>query len=171
MANTVELIETKTLTSNTDNVTFSSIPQTYDDLWLKWSTRATSTDGADAWDTILKFNGSAANLTFYSVRGDGSGVNFNNLSDRMLRVTVPSNWVANTFSNAQLYLPRYTNTSYNKTFFVDAAIENTATGGADIAIGGVWASSAAVTSIALVGGNSSLFATNTSVSLYGIKKS
>lgn len=171
MANTVELIETKTLGSNASNVTFTSIPQTYDDLWLKWSTRATSTDGADAWDTIIQFNGAATNLTFFSVRGDGSGVNFNNLTDRMLRTTTPTNYVANGFSNAQLYLPRYSNASYNKTFFVDASVENTNTAAPDIFIGGRWASTAAVTSIALIGNNSTLFTTNTSVSLYGIKKS
>lgn len=169
MANTVTLIETKTLVSAVNNVTFSAIPQTYDDLWLKWSTRSSATDGADAWDTILQFNGSSAGMNFYSVRGDGTGVNFNSLTDRMLRTTVPSNWVANNFSNAQLYLPRYTNTSYNKIFFVDSAIENTAVGGADIAIGGLWSSTAAVTSIALVT-NAGNFVTNTSVSLYGIKK-
>jgi len=69
MANTYTLIEAKTLGSNTANVTFSSIPQTYTDLLLKTSLRYT---GSSADSVKMLFNNSSSNYNFKYLEGNGS---------------------------------------------------------------------------------------------------
>jgi hypothetical protein len=54
MANTYQLISKNTLASSTNTFTFSSIPQTFNNLVLKWSMRGTS----GGWNGInMTFNG------------------------------------------------------------------------------------------------------------------
>jgi hypothetical protein len=166
------LIASSTLTSTASTISFTSIPQTYNDLVLRFSTRGNATDSADSWDSAIKFNTSSANQTFISLRGDGSGVNYNSLTDRMLRVSVPSNWGSVIFSCGELRVVRYTE-SVSKAFSVDATISNnTSNQAAQIMIAGQWAQNAAVTQIDLVAsGTGNSFVSGSSVYLYGIKNS
>lgn len=173
MANTYTLISGTTLVSSASSISFTSIPGTYTDLLLKFSTRADLTDSNDAFDTIIKFNTSASNLTFKSLRGDGSGVNYNSLTDRMLRTTDPSNYTASTFSNVEIYIPNYAS-SNTKTFNVDGVVENNATSAPQIIISGAWSNSAAITGISIqpnTSGPAVNFVTGSSAYLYGIKNS
>lgn len=172
MADTYFLIASTTLVSTTSSITFSSIPNTYTDLLLRFSTRANQNDSADAFDTIIKFNNSASNLTFKSLRGDGSGVNYNSLTDRMLRTTDPSNYTASTFSTVDVYIADYLS-SNTKQFMVDGIVENNATSAAAILISGSWANSAAITQIAInpnTSGAAASFVAGSSAYLYGINK-
>lgn len=174
MPNTYTLISTTKLSSNATTISFTSIPQTYDDLILQFATRSNQTDGNDAFDSTLRFNGSAANLNHISLRGDGSGVNYNgNITDRMLRVTVPSNYTASTFSNVKIHIPRYKLTSINKIFYAESVVENNATGAAAILISGIWSQTAAITQLDIVssGAGSPNFVSGSIASLYGIKNS
>ncbi len=169
MPNTMTLIASYEAPSNVGSINFSSIPSTYTDLVLNFSTRSNSTDGADAFDTVIRFNNATTNLNFLSIRGDGSGVNANALTDRMLRTTDPSNYTASTFSNVSIYLPNYSNSSYNKSFSVDSVIENNATGSAQILIAGLWSQTTAINQLTLVPvGN---FVQYSSAYLYGIVSS
>lgn len=172
MPNTHTLIAGTTLTSTTSNITFSSIPGTYTDLLLKFSTRADANGSNDSFDTIIKFNNSASNLTFKSLRADGSGVNFNSLTDRMLRTTNPSDYTASTFSNVEVYILNYAS-SNTKSFNVDGVLENVATGTGMIIISGTWSNSAAITQIAINpnGNTAANFVAGSSAYLYGIKNS
>lgn len=170
MAETFTLIASTVLTSTTSSITFSSIPATYTDLLLKFSTRANQNDSADAFDTILKFNNSAANLTFKSLRGDGTGVNFNSLTDRMLRTTNPSNYTASVFSNVDIYIADYLS-SNTKQFMIDGVLENNAPGSAQIFMSGTWANSSAINQIAInpnTSGAAASFVAGSSAYLYGI---
>lgn len=171
MPNTYTLIAGTTLTTTTSNITFSSIPGTYTDLLLKFSTRANSSSSNDSFDTIIKFNNSSANLVFKSMRGDGYGVNFNSLTDRMLRTTDPSDYTASAFSNVEIYIPNYAS-SNTKTFNVDGVIENNAQAYGGLFIAGTWSNSAAITQIAInPNGSGASFVTDSSAYLYGIKNS
>ena len=170
MPNTMTLIASYEATGSVGSINFSSIPSTYTDLVLNFSTRSNATDSADAFDTIIKFNNATTNLNFLSVRGDGSGVNANALTDRMLRTTDPSNYTASTFSNVSIYLPNYSNSSYNKSFSVDSVIENNATGSAQILIAGLWSQTTAINQLTLVP-NAGSFVQYSTAYLYGIVSS
>jgi hypothetical protein len=168
MANTFELIASSTVGSGgASSIDFSSIPSTYTDLQLNFSTRSNATDSSDSFDTIIKFNNSAANLVFKSLRGDGSGVNYNSLTDRMLRTTVPSNYTASTFSNVKIYIPNYAGSS-NKCFDSDAVLENNATGSAQIFFGAMWSQTTAINQLTLVP-NAGSFVQYSTAYLYGVK--
>ena len=86
-------------------ITFSSIPQTYTDLFLVVSCRSTSNEAAWS-DSDLRPNGATTNLTFRYLLGDGSGKS----SDTR---TVWQFWAngdvstSNTFNNVSFYLPNY----------------------------------------------------------------
>lgn len=171
MANHV-LLETVELTQSTETITFDNIPQSgYTDLKFVMSLRATTSSGNDSFDLLVNFNGSSANKSTVSLRGDGSGVNTNAIGDRLLRLVNPSDWTANTFSNVEMYVPNYT-TSGNKTFLVNSVLENNATTSALILFGGLWSSSAAITSMSFTpNGSGAKFSANSTISLYGVSAS
>jgi len=168
--NTYTLISGTTLGSTTASITFTSIPSTYTDLLLRFSTRADASSSNDSFDTIIKFNNSATNLTFKSLRADGSGVNYNSLTDRMLRTTNSTDYTG--FSNVDIYIPNYAS-SNTKTFNVDSVMGSTAAGTGIIIISGTWSSSSAITQIAINpnGNTGANFVTGSSAYLYGIKNS
>lgn len=168
MANHI-LLETVELTQTTQTITFDNIPQSgYTDLKFLMSMRATTSSGNDSFDLLVNFNGSSANKTTISLRGDGSGLNWNAIGDRLLRLVNPSDYTANTFSNVELYVPNYTSSS-NKSFTVDAVIENNATSSGTIILAGLWSSTAAITSMSFTpNGTSAYFTAGTTISLYGV---
>jgi hypothetical protein len=168
MPNTYTLIASSTAGSTVSDITFSSIPGTYTDLLVKYSLRANATDSADAYDMILTLN-TTATITSRVIRGNGSSVSNNTITDRILRAVVPSNWTSSTFSNGELYIPNYTS-SNNKSWSNDSVTENNASG-ADMSLtAGLTSISAAITTIKLAANNASLVQYS-SAHLYGIIKS
>ena len=170
MSTNMELIEAKTLGSNTSGVTFSSIPQTYTDLKLVYSARNTTSAAGEGYDATISFNGTTANRVTRVLRGDGSGVAVNTISDptdfRLLRSIQPSDYTSSTFSNVEIYLPNYTSSNY-KLFSVDTVLENNATATGMGFIAGQWSDTAAITSITLGGTGGNLLSGSTFY-LYGI---
>lgn len=169
MAN-LKLIEAKTLGSNTANVTFTSIPQTYTDLKLVYSARNTTSVAGEGFDATLSFNGTTANRLTRVLRGDGSIVSVNTISDptdfRLLRSIQPSDYTSSVFSNVEIYIPNYTSSNY-KSFSVDTVLENNATATGMGFIAGLWSDTAAITSITLGGFGGNLLSGSTFY-LYGI---
>jgi hypothetical protein len=152
------------LTATASSVTFSSIPQGYTDLKLVISARATS----NTYTAYTRFNGNSSGVYSYKrLGGYGSGSPFNGSSTNDIGVTAvvnSSTYTANTFSNCEIYIPNYSNTSYNKSITMDGVTENNATG-AEIAIeAGLFPSTSAITSISIVQG----MAQYTTATLYGI---
>ena len=177
MANTMTLIEAKTLGSTTASVTFSSIPSTYTDLCLKISARNSQTGGSYN-NIILSINGSPSGTShntkaLYTI-GTTVGSNGGTSAASAVIGAMPlSDSTANTFSNVELYFPNYANTSTNKSFSSDAVTENnTASNGTifNALIAGLWASTSAISSL-YVGNESGSFLTNSTFYLYGIKNS
>jgi hypothetical protein len=170
MGTTYTLISTARLSSaSASSISFTSIPQTYTDLVLNISLRATGTDSVDAWDMPMSVNGSGTLITA-SLRGDGGGTNYNDITDRLLRQIVPSSWTANTFSNGQIYFPSYTSSNY-KVFDVKTVTENDAAGASQIIIAGAIATTSPITSLTFTVTGGVNFAQHSSMSLYGISKS
>jgi hypothetical protein len=174
MANTYTLIEAKTLTATAASVTFSSIPQTYTDLLLKFSCRSTSTAGADIYANLrIQFNSDTGNnyngiLTFGTGGISGSG-NYTSQSGNLFSYANGNVTTANTFSNGEIYIPNYVG-SNQKVSSVDCVVENNATTGFVEFAAERWTGTSAITTIDVV----SIYGSHTSAStfyLYGIKNS
>jgi hypothetical protein len=174
MANTYTLIEGKTLTTTAASVTFTSIPQTYTDLLIKFSARSTSTAGADIYANLrVQFNSDTGNnyngiLLFANLGNPGSG-SYTSQSGNLFSYANGNVTTASTFSNMEIYIPNYTG-SNKKTSSVDGVVENNASNGFVEMAAEIWTGTSAITTIDLV----SIYGSHTANStfyLYGIKNS
>lgn len=147
-----------------------TIPQTYTDLKVVMSARSTANTGSEGYDATISFNGTTANRSTRVLRGDGSLVSSNTISDptdfRLLRAMEPNNYTSSVFSNVEIYIPNYTGSNY-KSFSVDAVLENNATATGMSLIAGLWSDTAAITTITLGGFGGNLVEGSTFY-LYGI---
>jgi len=164
------LIATTTVDSpsGASTIVFSSIPQTYTDLLMVVSGRASRSAVAD--DMFINFNGSTSNITNKFVYGNGTSGLSSSYSLHAGNL-VCDTATANTFGNTTIYIPNYTSANY-KSFSVDSVTENNATTAYTDLVAGLWSSTAAVTSLTVYSGTSgSNFLQYSSASLYGIKNS
>ena len=174
MPNTFTLISSTTVGSGgASTIDFTNIPQTYTDLVLKVSARSSY---SNPWVSIgLKFNGAAAGASFTWREIDGSGTaaaSGSGNGDIYAGDFVGSTATANTFSNVDIYIPNYAG-SNNKSVSTDSVTENNATAAVAMLGAGLWANTAAITSISMrlysgVAGTISQYST---AYLYGIKNS
>jgi hypothetical protein len=173
MAVTHKLIQTVSVTAATvSSIDFNSIPQTYTDLVLVVSMRTNAAGVSDY--VAISFNSSTASFTFKPVYGDGTSALSANYttspSSRIISAAVGNTATANVFSSGTTYIPNYTS-SNNKSYSSDYAREQNATG-TELGFGaGIWANTAAITSISLTSWNGSSIMQYSSASLYGIIKS
>lgn len=145
-------------------VTFNSIPQTYTDLRLIISSRNTGTSNGIS----ILFNGVNTNQSNKRIYANGSSVPSYSGSDIIVYMN-NTNHTANVFDSVDCYIANYT-IAYNKPVLIENITETDGPGNEMALIGGLWADSAAITSITLsVSGNN--FAQNSTFQLYGIKNS
>jgi hypothetical protein len=164
MANTFELIaSTGAPSASVASLSFTSIPATFTDLVVLMSIRSTSTNN---YGSVL-FNSSSTGYTRRILYGDGSSV-FSTTPTGYESLSInPSNATASTFANYQMYIPNYAG-SNNKSFSVDAVGENNGTTAQAIFHAGVWANSAAITSLTITSGVGNIEQYSTAY-LYGVK--
>jgi hypothetical protein len=160
----MQLIETKTLGTAAASIEFTSIPQDGTDLLLLVSGRST---GVGDGQMNIKPNGSSSNLTLRRLQGNGSAASSSSSAELYARLN-SSDYTANTFSSASIYVPNYSQ-AINKSFSIDSLNENNATEAFQTLVAGLWSSTAAITSITIAP-NSSNFAIGTTASLYKITK-
>jgi len=165
MANTYALISSVTVGSGgAATIEFSSIPATYTDLVVKLSANSTTQTPR------VRFNNSSSSI--YSERllyGQGSSA-----ASASNTNTAYFDWVAlcinngaNIFSNSEFYIPNYAG-SNNKSVSSDSVTEiNSSTGNNLYLDAGLWASSAAITSIQMFFGSGNFLEYSTAY-LYGI---
>ena len=172
MANTFELISTTTLGSNASSISLTSIPDTYTDLQVVVSARATggSYPAESAWSLFVGFNGSTSSFSARMLNGTGSSVSSISTARYIGWITGLAA-TSNTFASNTIYIPNYAG-STNKSFSGDGVTENNATAGYQRIAAGLWSNTAAITSIQFtvedgLGGD---FVTGTTVSVYGILK-
>ena len=161
------LIATTTVDSpsGASSIVFLSIPQTYTDLKLVLSGRATIADNA----VQGAFNGSTSNFSNRILFGTGASAASNTPANNTVMYQNFSTETASVFANSELYIPNYTG-STNKAFYSDSVQENNATTSYQVLLAGLWSQTAAITSIGL-SITSGSFAQYSSASLYGIKSS
>ena len=164
MANTYTLIASSTVSGATAaSISFTSIPSTYTDLCLKISART----NAAGWDNmVLQFNGSSTGYTYRFMNGNGSATSSSSGSSSVIGLTDYSGATANTFGNAEIYIPNYAG-SNNKSYSGDFATENNATTAYAELWANLWSNSSAISSIAITAGGS--FVQYTTAYLYGVK--
>lgn len=170
MANTFVALATVTVGSGgAANIEFTSIPQTYTDLAIRLSARASFS--ALTGNMAIEFNGSSASFSRRTLRGNGSAASSTSGSDNYVGDAVGNSATASTFSNNEIYIPNYT-TSNNKSFSTDSVTENNGTEAWQYLIAGLWSNSAAITSIKLLPFSQSwTFLQYSTATLYGIKNS
>ena len=152
-------IETIELDSSQSSITFSSIPQDYDDLVILVSARSDRT-GSNTDGLNVKPNNIATNSTIRLI-GDGSSAFSDTANDQGVLPT--SDTTSNTFGNIKIYISNYTS-SNDKSISSDSVTENNATEAIQSLHASIWQNSAAITSLVvepndnfLSGGTFSLF--------------
>jgi hypothetical protein len=168
MATTYSLIASSTVGSGgASSITFSSIPSTFTDLLVKISTK-TSFD----W-LACEFNnsGGTAYDQFY-VRGDGSNTSSGNQDNQAAAYATITgqNVTANTFGNAELYIPNYTSSKY-KSILGDGISEANQTAAYVYLVSSLWENTAAITQIKLTKASGGNFDQYSTAYLYGISNS
>jgi hypothetical protein len=164
------LISTVTVGAGGANViSFTSIPQTYTDLYLVTSMRNSASNGGNSWLSIpFNFNGSLTSVSSRLLYGTGSATA--SLTDSAMYIgfgATSSDATANTFGSGSLYIPNYAG-STNKSSSADGVSETNGTAAGQMLSANLWANTAAITSINLTTG--SLWVQNSTASLYGITK-
>ena len=172
MANpTMVQIASQTITVAASSVTFSSIPSTYTDLVLKISARSSQVGGYSD-DINLNFNGTTSAMSVKLLYGTGAAAASTGYSSQtnVWASEMPNfSATANTFGNAELYIPNYAG-STQKSYSIDSVTENNATNALALLTAGLYANTSAISTINLycAGG---LFTVNSTFYLYGINNS
>lgn len=154
------------------DITFSSIPQIYDDLLICYSARTNRSFYNS--DIYLHFNNdTGANYSFRRLYGDGTGSSSDTLSNNsqggFAGNGVGASATSNTFSNSQIYIPGY-RSSVAKSWSVDSVGENNASASLQTIQASIWTGTSPITSISLKDYNAANFTQFSSASLYGIKR-
>jgi hypothetical protein len=146
------------------SIDFTTIPSTYTDLCLVFSTRtsAISSGGND----ILSINGSSSSFSGRRLYGAGSGTPASDTVTTWTGFTSASTGTTSTFGNTSVYFPNYAG-STNKSYSIDTVQEQNGTT-AYMGLGaGLWSSSSAINRLTLTpdSGNYVQYSTAT---LYGV---
>jgi len=153
------------------SITFSSIPQTYDGLYLLVSARI-SRAGSTSTILALRFNGdTGTNYAWRLLNGDGaSAASYSSSSTSLASAGYASgpSATASTFSNHGILIPNYTSSSA-KSISTDSVTENNATTVTLNLSASSWSGTAAISSLTLAElSGPSDFVQYSSASLYGI---
>lgn len=166
MAATYEPISTTTLSSATNTITISSIPQTYTDLVLVIGSVRDSAGGSSV--VAVRYNGDTGanySCTYIGASGAGGLYSGRRSSDNGI-------WLGGMYSprgTFRINISNYSNTTTNKTSISRQDFYATAYESVGQYIG-LWRSNAAITSVTIYSIDvSPQFDVGTSFTLYGIK--
>lgn len=161
-----ELIATVTVgTGGAATIDFTSIPQTYSDLLVVYSTRPGTTD--NSWVQGIWLNGVSTSRSSRVLEGSGAAVASYGQPTVITVLNDSTTATANTFSNGSIYIPNYTSNSY-KNILSDSVSETNAATSYQWIVAGLWSNTAAVTQVTLVAPTT--YAQYSTASLYGFKK-
>lgn len=162
----MQLIQTVNVASAQANITFSSIPQTYNDLVIVLSSRTDRTVGAWS-DFLIKLNTATTNFTNRGLYGTGSNTASWTASMGYLGMTSNANNTASTFGNATIYIPNY-RVATAKSISTDSVSESNATAANQEIMATLWNVTDPITEIILYPDAGANWVQYSSASLYGI---
>jgi hypothetical protein len=174
MASTIVALQTVTVGAGTAaSVTFSSIPQTYNDLIIKWSARSAGAYGPI--ETEVQFNGDSSSVySQANLSGYNSGAYSAKSTDSYrfnLQYATGNSATANTFSNNEIYIPNYSSSTFKSISF-ESVSENNAT--TEYILGpanGAWSKTDPITSIKLQSNGVGNWMQYSTFTLYGVYNS
>jgi hypothetical protein len=168
----MQVIQHQELASSQASITFSSIPQTYTDLYLVVSARSTRTDQGPRNTLSVQFNGVTTGYSYrrlYGIPSLATGSDSGSGADAFLLGYQTSNAATgSTFGNGSLYIPNYTSSNY-KTGSGDSVGESNETSTGLSIVANLWSNTAAITSILIQDPGFNLMQYS-SATLYGITK-
>lgn len=173
MPNTYTLIASFTVTSPTGNITFSSIPSTYNDLNVLINARS---DVASNRELVrLWINGdTSAIYARNGMIGAGSAgrsvSSGSNMNSALLPFVNGNNATSSSFGSMRIYIPAYKSTR-NKTVTHFGASEDASTEAWLSGQSTVYASNSPITSLVMFPENGTVWQANTKFWLYGISNS
>ena len=166
MANTYKLISSVTVGSGgAADIEFTSIPNTYTDLLVQFSTRVST---SAFWNDIkITFNNNTSSLSStWGNAESGTSVGYGANTSNIFTWTTANNATASIFGNHSIYIPNYTGSS-NKIIGIDGVSEYNAANAIVVFTSGQWANSSAITSIKLTHATDTFMQYSTAY-LYGI---
>lgn len=172
MANTYVKIASVTVGSGgAADITFSSIPATYDDLIVKLSAR-TSGVLSRSESIYMQFNGiTTSSYSHRWIQGNGATASSSNASTTYIYIgeANQSPSTASTFANCEIYIPNYNDTTTNQSVSVDHVQEDNQTTAYATLVAGLFSNTAAISSIKIYPTLSNFLQYSTAT-LYGIKR-
>lgn len=153
----------------TSQLTFNSIPSTYDDLVVIVSSRSTGNFNTGAVALGWQFNNTTANRSGYrwfTASGSPGGHD----TATVVGIITGSQSPANAFSAFKMYIPDYKDTGRNKVFIADSVAPGTSTLFEIDRQCGFWNQQDAINRIDFTASGNT-FAQYTTATLIGIKKS
>jgi hypothetical protein len=167
-----ESIATFTLGSNTQAVTFSSIPSTYKDIEIRYISRDTYTNSYPGLQIL--FNGAGWQAR-HLLGGDGAGGATGSSgsyggSQGYLGASIGNNLDANNYATGVLRVVDYANTNKNKTFMNQTAGMGNSTSGYAYLYSGFMNTTTAISSVTFQEGDTNFkLMPGSTFALYGIK--
>ena len=167
MAYTFKLISSYTAPSNVEQVVFSSIPSTYDDLCILCNGK----DTGNTWVYFVKINDNESNGRLRRIEATNSSIGTDYVNTLMIvDGPIGSAATSNQFGNSRLYFYNYAKTDRVKVWAGDATSLNDSSTSYYGSMANGWNSTSAISSITLyIASENNRIATNSRFTLYGIK--
>jgi len=168
MPDTFTLIASSTVgAGGVTEIDFNTIPNTFTDLALKLSLRASA--GPAFGYLYLNFNNVGYTATSRYLQADGTSLISDNNTSGYSGIINASGATASTFSNVDIYIPNYAGSS-NKSFIVDGTMENNASLSYLNLMAVIWSSTSAINRITMKPAGTQTFLQYSTAYLYGVSK-
>ena len=161
----MRLIESKTLGTAQASIEFTSIPQTFTDLYILASLRQTGSGFAQG---VWLVNSATTNFSYRLLEGNGASTSSGNNILNYIGLINGSSSTSNTFASNAIYIANYSGATA-KSISCDAVTETNATTSFQHITATLWNNTAAITSIRFDAASGNLDA-GSMISLYGVLK-
>jgi hypothetical protein len=162
-------IATQTSNGSAQALIFTSIPQTYTDLFIAVALRSTNGSASDSWQ--VQVNATSSIYSDLFTRGDGASVSTgrNTSTFGCVMGNCPANSAtANMFNAAHVYINNYTSTAMFKSVSSVSGTDRNGSGTVEFVVGNIRTASA-VTRVDVFTTSANM-ATGSTVTLYGVTR-